>query len=252
MIPEAFEDQYRESLSASIPPEHRAKKRWPSPPPQLAQQRAHAPRAPTETEDRMESAALPEPIMEPEPAIMKEVIAVNNQTEAPAPPAPAPVKPRRRWSEAQKAAILSELAELGPGVTVAEVARRNGVNFHTLSAWYADSRKAARQRGNGVAAPAAIAIDKPQGIPQGTALTVREPPPPAVIEVELPQGKLRIPSAANREAILAVVDALLGRSCPWIMKPLSGRHTPSGSQPDVQDFRTKYRRSPAGRSGLLL
>lgn len=188
-----------------VPPQHRPRK-WNPPPPQLmAQTGAHAPRAPTETEDRMESAAAPPPELKPE---LKEA-TVNGTPEAPPPPPAAAAKPRRRWSEEQKAAIL---AELGPGVTVAEVATRNGVNIHTLSAWHANSRKAARQRGNGVAAPAAIAIDKPQGIPQGTALTVREPPPPAVIEVELPQGKLRIPPGANREAILAVVDALLGRA----------------------------------------
>jgi hypothetical protein len=61
------------------------------------------------------------------------------------------------------------------------------------------------------AAFAAVALDNPPMM--GTA--VREPPPPFAIEVEMKGAKLRIPSDASREAILAVdasLDWLLGRS----------------------------------------
>jgi hypothetical protein len=101
-----------------VPPEHRPRK-WPEPSPQIMRQ-LNEDRVEV-NEDRVEAAAPPEPAIvelekEPEPVTMKEV-AVNNQTE-PTPPAPAPERrPRRRWSEAEKARIVAETFE--PGATVA-------------------------------------------------------------------------------------------------------------------------------------
>ena len=180
MISESFEMEYQKSLAATIRPVDKAKKKWPEPPPQLAQQRAHAPRV-SEIEDRMKgsensednpsealedgpkieddsenSEPLPEPKVEPEPVIMKKAIAMNHEA-PPAPTAPEPPRrPRRRWTAEQKAAILAELRQLRPGVTMGEVAARNGVSVNSLAAWAAEARKAARE-GNGhdsTAAPA--------------------------------------------------------------------------------------------------
>ena len=52
---------------------------------------------------------------------------------------------RRRWSEAEKAALVAE--SLRPGVNVSDLARRSGVNRSLLQTWRRMSMRGATDRG---------------------------------------------------------------------------------------------------------
>jgi transposase len=111
---------------------------------------------------------------------------------------------RRRWTEDRKAAIVAETLE--EGAVVSAVARRHGVAASQVFAWRKAAQKQSLSLPAQAAAFAAVALDRPPM----TGTAVREPPPPFAIEVEMKGAKLRIPLHASREAILAVMDGLLG------------------------------------------
>jgi len=119
---------------------------------------------------------------------------------------------RRRWSDAEKIAIVSEAAE--PGVSVADVARRHDITRQQIYQWRSAMRQSlprTRSRGrladeNGgpflaveyVGASAEVADTQPPVLPNCDAL----------IEITLRKGRvLRTPAAIPPELLTALIRA---------------------------------------------
>ncbi|CAH2605723.1 transposase (plasmid) [Rhodovastum atsumiense] len=136
----------------------------------------------------------------------------------------ARVERRRKWTEAEKAALLAEVEAEGGRVSV--VARRHRVSESVLYAWRAARKAVATASAEGGGAPLAFV---PVGVvgradDGGPALLAApqaaRPDRPAqhvapervgMIEVELPGGaRLRMDAFVNEKALRRVLQALKG------------------------------------------
>ena len=110
---------------------------------------------------------------------------------------------RRRWSDAEKIAIVVEAAE--PGVTVTEVARRRGITRQQIYQWRTDMRQGRLVDEN--AAPF-LAVEFVGGAGCG------DPPPPegsgcdTLIEITLGKGRvLRAPASILPSVLTSLIRA---------------------------------------------
>ena len=110
---------------------------------------------------------------------------------------------RRRWSDAEKIAIVVEAAE--PGVTVTEVARRRGITRQQIYQWRTDMRQGRLVDEN--AAPF-LAVEFVGGAGCGA------PPAPegsgcdALIEITLGKGRvLRAPASILPSVLTSLIRA---------------------------------------------
>jgi transposase len=116
-----------------------------------------------------------------------------------------PVKRQRRSAELKR-----QIAEetLVAGASVARVARAHGVNANQVFAWR-------RQYGQGLLGPGsgdrpgllAVRVAEAGAHPKGTE---RRRTPSGTIQIELPQGQLRVTGAVDSEALRVVLRELLG------------------------------------------
>jgi len=124
-----------------------------------------------------------------------------------------PRRTRRRWSEEDKRAIVTETA--APGASIAAVARQHSLNTNLLHGWrrlYGSSAEASTEP---VLLPVDVAEDTPVERPVEEA--PRRPRRPdqrqGVIEIELPCGaRLRCDHHVDRRALTLVIDVLMTRA----------------------------------------
>ena len=105
---------------------------------------------------------------------------------------------RRRWSEAEKAQIVSE--SLAPGAVASAIALRYGLHRNQLYAWRKQLRAAAAAAAAAAADAAAAAV----------ASTVRTAPADAAIEIDVAGAIVRATPGSDL-AFLAEVVRLLKR-----------------------------------------
>lgn len=126
---------------------------------------------------------------------------------------------RRRWSRAEKRAVVAEAS--APGVNVSEIARRHGLKPSLLFRWknqVADTTEGSVEPANCVSgrgpsfvpvalpAPAACA-DLP-----APAVSDRLPRPASTVEIELITGRrVRVDVMIDTAALKRIIDALEGR-----------------------------------------
>ena len=114
---------------------------------------------------------------------------------------------------------------LVPGTSVARVARAHGVNANQVFAWRRQYRQGLMEAGNRVKAgllAVRVADPEPVGSAQGKLRrrvaeagarptdTDTRRAPSSMIQVELPQGRLRLTGPVDPEALRLVLEALLG------------------------------------------
>jgi transposase len=137
------------------------------------------------------------------------------------------VERRRKWSEAEKAALLAEVDAAGGKVAV--IARRHGISESLLYNWRSAVRAAATSKPDGdavefvpigvfgraadegpglLAAPAAMAAEELRSArPADLSMGSR----PGVIEIDLPTGvRLRVDAFVNEKALSRVLRAMKG------------------------------------------
>lgn len=138
---------------------------------------------------------------------------------------------RRRYSDAEKAAIVAE--SLRPDVTVTSVARRHGITKSLIYNWRANRREAqaiARDalefvpcgqfvEATAITSAAAIIPERPETSVGPLAADVAASPPPeppraGTIAIELGNGaRLTVDSFVNEKALARVLRALKAVSC---------------------------------------
>ena len=106
------------------------------------------------------------------------------------------LRPRRRWSKADKERIVA--AAMEPGAVVSAVAREAGIQASQLFRW--------RQQLRGAPRVASLTVEVPTGAAAPIAVS---PLRPGVIEVEFATGvRLRICGPVEAPIVSAVVQAL--------------------------------------------
>jgi len=126
---------------------------------------------------------------------------------------------RRRWSRAEKLAVVAEAS--APGVNVSEIARRHGIKPSLLFRWknqVADATEGSVEPANcpsdrrpsfvpvALPAPAACAA-----LP-APAVSDRPPRPASTVEIELITGRrVRVDVMIDTAALKRIIDALEGR-----------------------------------------
>jgi len=100
---------------------------------------------------------------------------------------------RRRWSEAEKAAIVAEAT--APGAVVSQVARRHGLTPQQVFTWRRERTVAAGRPSDGE-------------FPSFAPLVVEAAPP--AVEVEIPGAVVRVPPGADADTVRVVIAALRG------------------------------------------
>ncbi|WP_374547411.1 transposase [Rhodoblastus sp.] len=108
---------------------------------------------------------------------------------------------RRRWSEEERARILTAISELG--AVIAEVARREDVCTSLVFKWRREMRQAAEAASSGFAP---VVIEPAPMTPSSAASSNCSVSP--VIEVELKEARVRIHADAPSSAITAALKAL--------------------------------------------
>jgi transposase len=116
------------------------------------------------------------------------------------------LRPRRRWSKAEKERIVA--AAMEPGAVVSAVAREAGIQASQLFRW--------RQRLHGSPRPASLALEVTTDAAALEVTTdaasiaaLSSPLPPGVIEIEFATGvRLRICGPVATPIVSAVVQAL--------------------------------------------
>lgn len=127
------------------------------------------------------------------------------------------VERRRRWPDAEKRRILE--ATLAPGVSVAEVARANGVAKSLVFGWRRQARQAALDAASKPApmflpVEIAEAADHAARTTRGDATERGRLPrgTNGLIEIELRDGRrVRVDAGVDAEALGRVLDALARR-----------------------------------------
>ncbi|MCI0353750.1 MAG: transposase [Acidobacteria bacterium] len=96
---------------------------------------------------------------------------------------------------------------LAPGTSVARVARAHGVNANQVFAW----RRLLRQGRLGAGhrtTPGLLAVRVAEAA--RPRVTEAHRTPPGTIQVELPQGRLRLTGSVDTETLRVVLEALRG------------------------------------------
>jgi transposase len=117
------------------------------------------------------------------------------------------IEPRRKWSVAEKAALLAEVEAEGGRVTL--VARRHRISESLLYNWRA-ARKAAVAAANGIEPPEflQLGVVGPAGADRTTTSAV---PGAGMIEVDLPSGvRFRVDASVSEKALARVLRAMKG------------------------------------------
>lgn len=115
---------------------------------------------------------------------------------------------RRRYSDEEKLRLVEEA--FGPGASVMEVARREGVDQSLLYRWR--RQIFGRQARLPAFTPVAVAVDDADAAGVAAAVAPGEPPEPGMIEVELAGGaRVRVTGAPEPATIGAVLAALTRR-----------------------------------------
>jgi transposase len=110
---------------------------------------------------------------------------------------------RRDWSDAEKARILAESAD--QGVTVSEVARRNGVSRGLLNVWRRQARLASGER----LRFAQVRVDDAVGEQSGAiGRTCILPDPSERIEIAIAGATVRVPVGVDERTLARVLAAL--------------------------------------------
>lgn len=158
------------------------------------------------------------------PVSLNSAISVQHASSS----APASRRSRRSWSDDEKQKIIAEA--LLPGASVAEIARRHGVNANLVFNWRRSARTAC-SAGAEVAAPASdpefipigVFTRAPDGGPAliaGGGVAEQLPSPTAraranvegrtgLIEIDLADGtRLRVDGFVNERALRHVLSAL--------------------------------------------
>ena len=111
---------------------------------------------------------------------------------------------RRRWSDDERARILSESFE--PGANVSAVARRNGVSCGLLHNWRKQARAMAGET---------VSVDLPTFVPVSVAgatgsreVEVPRAQTAGVIEIEMAGALVRVPAAVDPRTLKIVLAAL--------------------------------------------
>ena len=129
--------------------------------------------------------------------------------------------PRRRWSSADKASIVSE--SLKPGAVVSEVAQRHGLTRWQLYDWRRKARAAsgkgtepgdqarpARPKRNGSTSKAVEALPVFAPVVMATPAIPLQPPAPEASLVEIAIGgvSVRVRGVVDVEGLVAVLNAV--------------------------------------------
>lgn len=115
------------------------------------------------------------------------------------------VPQRRRHSVEEKRRVVEET--LGPGASVARVARAHGVNANQVFAWRRLYRQGLLEDANRLL-PVRV-VDTPT-VGQAARSRSESRRPSGMIQLELPKGHLRISGRVDTEALRVVLEKLLG------------------------------------------
>ena len=107
---------------------------------------------------------------------------------------------RRRWSDEDRARILSAIAE--PGAVIAEVARREEICTSLVYKWRREARNGANATMPGFARVVVEAL------PRAPAPGPASEPEPSAIVVEMKEARIRIGGNASAAVIAATLKAL--------------------------------------------
>jgi transposase len=116
---------------------------------------------------------------------------------------------RRRWSEEERARILTE--SFAPGANISAVARRHGVSGGLLHCWRKQARALASEEASADTPrfiPIAIADER--GCQRSGATTAKDSrsPPERMIEIETSGALVRVPIGADSKTLSIVLAAL--------------------------------------------
>jgi transposase len=128
---------------------------------------------------------------------------------------------RRRWSEAEKQAVVAESER--PGVNISAVARRHGIKPSLLFRWRRLARDGEDRQGTPAFIPLTLALPAaetpaPEAIAEAEASPV--PPPAAAsetpdahrIEIALGNGRVvRVGAGVDVDSLRRILDAVDGR-----------------------------------------
>lgn len=126
---------------------------------------------------------------------------------------------RRRWSEAEKQAVVAEAAR--PGMSISAVARRHGIKPSLLFRWRRIARTAQSRPPEAVFIPVTLALPPPKVEPPVPSTDTQRSSPVAEvsrchtddrIEIELGNGRLvRVGAGVDTIALKRLLDVLEGR-----------------------------------------
>jgi transposase len=117
------------------------------------------------------------------------------------------IEPRRKWSAAEKAALLAEVDAEGGRVTL--VARRHRISESLLYNWRS-ARKAAVAAANGIEPPEFLQLGV-VGPPSADRPAVSTVSGAGMIEVDLPSGvRFRVDASVSEKALARVLRAMKG------------------------------------------
>lgn len=134
---------------------------------------------------------------------LRQVAPWTDRSSESGPVAPPVQGQRRRFSDAQKLAIVAEAAE--PGIIDSTVARRHGVTPSMISRWRAEFGMATRE--DAVLVTAHV-IDTPMRGRRKQPLVLQQllPQPPGMMAVQLPDGRtVYAPEGSDQDAVRAYV-----------------------------------------------
>jgi transposase len=114
--------------------------------------------------------------------------------------------PKRFRTVEEKRRIVEET--LGPGASVARVARAHGVNANQVFSWRQLYRQG-RLEPKGSEAPSLLPVRVTSAAERSSDGTARRTPS-GMIHLELPKGQLRIAGRVDAEILRVVLEKLLG------------------------------------------
>jgi transposase len=128
---------------------------------------------------------------------------------------------RRRWSEAEKHAVVAEAER--PGVNISAVARRHGIKPSLLFRWRRLARDAEDRQSTSAFIPVTLALPAPEApeleaavgadAPPASAPTAASPEPDTQrIEIALGNGRVvRVGAGIDADNLRRILDAADGR-----------------------------------------